>query len=166
MLKKPILLSTLVILALAAVSCAQAPGTGTPTSTGASSSVTPSPTGGVIEVFPTETLGEGVEVNGDHQSVYIDSYEINKGDTPDAVWITISGNLPTPCHKLHVNVQEPDAQNRIYIEVYSTVKSDAMCAQVLQPFMQRVQVTGLANGSYLLYLNGEKIADLDIPFNG
>lgn len=64
--------------------------------------------------------------------------------------LNLKGNLPTPCHKLHVDVGEPDAQNQIHIDAYSLVDPALACAQVLQPFDVTVPIGSFPAGRYTL----------------
>lgn len=158
----------LFLISLALAACTQ--GVETPpnelTPSGAALTPTPpvekpgeaSPSGPESSPLPAE--------GGDRGSVYIDTQEIAVGDTTDSIFLVLQGNLPTPCHRVQAVVNKPDAENRIYVEVYSTMEAGKMCAQVISPFGYTVKIAGLANGSYSLYLNGEKIAEFSIPFTG
>jgi hypothetical protein len=73
----------------------------------------------------------------------------------------LSGNLPTPCNQLRVQVNEPDAENRIYIEVYSVSDPNAMCVQVLEPFDTTISLGSFPTGHYTVFVNGEMIGEFD-----
>lgn len=93
--------------------------------------------------------------------VYIDSAQILSMESyPLQFNLNLVGNLPTPCHKLHVDVEQPDAQNQIRIQAYSVVDPAMVCAQVLQPFDVTVSLGSYPAGRYTLWLNGEKIGEI------
>jgi hypothetical protein len=94
-------------------------------------------------------------------SVFIDTAELEVLESyPVQYILSISGNLPSPCHGLRVTVSDPDAQGRILVDVYSVVAEDAMCAQVLTPFSKNIHIGSFADGSYTLWVNDQKVADL------
>lgn len=123
-----------------------------------------SPTQERAMTLPSETLPTGTPVI--HGNVYIESYRIVAGGQKNSIFVYITGNLPTPCHQIQVEVKPPDEQKRLYIEVYSSAKSGGMCVQVLSPFEYKAEVTHLADGDYSLYINGKKEDDFQIPFQG
>ncbi|MFO8030388.1 MAG: hypothetical protein R6U28_11035 [Cyclonatronaceae bacterium] len=54
-------------------------------------------------------------------------------------YIRISGHLPTPCHHLAPPKQEAD-RDTLRIELNSWQKTDAMCSQVLEPFVYYMKI--------------------------
>ena len=85
---------------------------------------------------------------------------------PVQIYITITGDLPDPCHRLHIDISEPDAENRINIKVSSyQPDSDLMCIQVLEPFEERINLPteDLPDGSYSVFVNGEEIGTFNFP---
>lgn len=81
---------------------------------------------------------------------------------PVQVSLTLSGSLPTPCHQLRVIVSEPDAENKINVEVYSVVDPEVMCITVLAPFTSRVELGSYESGHYEVYVNGELMGEFDL----
>ena len=75
--------------------------------------------------------------------------------------LTLKGSLPTPCHQLRVDVGQPDAQNKVNVDVYAVAKPDRVCAQVLQPFEVNVPLGSFAAGHYFLLVNGTQAAEFD-----
>jgi hypothetical protein len=73
--------------------------------------------------------------------------------------LSVSGDLPDPCHGLRFKVDPPDDNGRIQIQLYSLSNPDTMCIQVIQPFEINISLGSFPAGEYELYLNGEKIAD-------
>lgn len=98
-------------------------------------------------------------------NVYLDSAQLLVLESyPPQVRLALAGNLPDPCHQLRVQVAEPDAENRILVDVYSVADPSAVCIQMLQPFTVSVPlpVSGLAAGHYTVWVNGEKIGEFDV----
>ncbi len=80
---------------------------------------------------------------------------------PIQVNLYLSGNLPTPCHHLRVKINDPDKDNRIYVDVYSVSNPETMCTQVLEPFDTTVSLGSFSPGHYEVYVNGEMIGEFD-----
>ena len=80
---------------------------------------------------------------------------------PPQIVLTLSGDLPTPCHELRVNVPEPDAENKINVDVYSVVDPDQVCTQVLESFQENIELGTFPSGHYTVWVNGELIGEFD-----
>lgn len=80
---------------------------------------------------------------------------------PPQVSLNISGNLPTPCHKLRVVIQPPDADNKIEAEVYSLIDPDVICTQVLSPFEESIDLGTFPTGHYTVLVNGKLVGEFD-----
>lgn len=94
--------------------------------------------------------------------VFLDSAEILAMESyPVQFAVLLKGNLPTPCHELRVVNDEPDAQNRIKLDVYSLSDPNAVCAQMLEPFEQSVYLGSFASGHYTVWVNEEQVAEFD-----
>lgn len=87
----------------------------------------------------------------DVQFVFLESY-------PVQVRATIVGNVPTPCHEAFAEVVGTDGTT-ITVDVYSLVDSDAVCAEVLDPFEVTIDVGSFESGDYTLV-----IGDAEYPF--
>jgi len=94
--------------------------------------------------------------------VYLKSTEIKlvKND-PSQSEVVLKGNLPTPCHDLRAIVGLPERNNRISIELYSLVSPDAICTQELKAFYVNLPLGSLAEGHYILFVNGSKKVEFD-----
>ena len=91
---------------------------------------------------------------------FIDSADILTLESfPLQFMLHLEGSLPTPCHQLRVEVGEPDAQNRIDVEVYSVSDPDEVCIQVLQSFEENIPLGSFPSGTYAVYVNGEKVGE-------
>ncbi len=80
---------------------------------------------------------------------------------PPQITLSLSGDLPTPCHELRVDVQEPDSENKINAEVYSVVDPDLVCIQVLEPFQANIDLGTFPTEHYTVWVNGEMVAEFD-----
>lgn len=93
---------------------------------------------------------------------YVDDYELQTVSTfPPEYVLALRGSLPTPCHALRVRVQVSESEQRIDIEVYSVSDPNAICTQVLQPFDAAIPLRNLVPVRYTVWLNGEKIGEID-----
>lgn len=90
--------------------------------------------------------------------VYLDSTVLtNSQDDPPHVILTLSGNLPTPCHEIAFMIGQPDENNRIDVNVYSVSDPGAMCVQVLQPFTQEIDLGVMDGGPFTILVNGAEV---------
>ena len=109
---------------------------------------------------PTFTLGG--DANQDRSTVYIDSIQLLVMESyPVQIMLSLQGNLPTPCHSLRTNIQTPDTQKRIFVDVYSVSDPDAICIQVLKPFDVNIPLGSFPAGHYTVWVNGEKAGEFD-----
>jgi hypothetical protein len=81
--------------------------------------------------------------------------------SPQGDWLLkITGQLPTPCHKLQ---WEHQVENRdLNFTIISTQEPDSMCAQVIQNFEQTIPIPDLPAGVYNVYINGVLIGEISI----
>lgn len=82
---------------------------------------------------------------------------------PPQFMLQLQGSLPTPCHELRAVVPEPDAQNRIDVEVYSVVDPGVVCIQMLEPFETNISLDSFPAGQYTVLVNGEEVGEIDAP---
>jgi hypothetical protein len=69
--------------------------------------------------------------------------------------LTLTGNLPTPCHQLRVAIPAtPDAAGGLAIDAYSVSDRDSICAQVLKPFRTEVELTPQQAAATKITVNG------------
>lgn len=98
--------------------------------------------------------------------VFIDEFDLRVLESyPPQYQLSLQGMLPTPCHKLRIQVWPPDEQKRIVIEAYSLVNPDPnlVCIQVIEPFRANVALEVQASGHYTVWLNGQQIGEIDYP---
>lgn len=94
-------------------------------------------------------------------SIYINSREVlNLESYPPQFVLAVSGDLPDPCHQLRARISPPNEDGRIDVNLYALVEPDTMCMQVLKPFEISIALGSFPPGKYEVYLNGEKVADL------
>lgn len=80
---------------------------------------------------------------------------------PPQISLNLSGDLPTPCHQLRVQVNEPDENNKIDVEAYSVVDPEMICIQVLEPFQASIDLGTFPSGHYSVWVNGELAGEFD-----
>lgn len=127
-----------------------------PPETGGGGAVMP-----VEPVYGTQPGDENLEVG----SVFLNLEESDillLESYPVQVKLVLRGDLPTPCNQLRVKVSEPDAQNRIQVEVYSVVDPNAICIQVIQPFEAQIALGSFTSGKFSVYVNGEYLGEFTI----
>ena len=95
-------------------------------------------------------------------NAFIDSADILTMESyPLQFTVILKGNLPTPCHELRVAYNQPDAENKIGLEVYSVADPNAICAQMLQPFEQNIPLGSFPAGHYTVWVNGKQVGEFD-----
>ncbi|MCB1984317.1 MAG: hypothetical protein H6936_16480 [Burkholderiales bacterium] len=98
------------------------------------------------------------------RQAFIDEIEIQILESfPVQVHVSVSGNLPTPCHQLGP-IHQRFADNRFEIAVHVTpLQTFAPCIQVLEPFQTTIplDVYGLPKGSYEVIVN-DKSASFEL----
>lgn len=80
---------------------------------------------------------------------------------PPQIALILRGDLPTPCHELRADIQEPDSENKINVEAYSVVDPDQVCIQVLEPFEANIELGTFPSGHYTVWVNGEQVGEFD-----
>ena len=95
-------------------------------------------------------------------NAFVDSAELLTLESyPLQFMLALKGSLPTPCNQLRVDVSPPDSENKIVVDVYSVVKADEICAQVVEPFEENVPLGSFPAGHYTLWVNGELVTEFD-----
>ena len=102
------------------------------------------------------------DVNLSRESIFIEEMGlVIRESYPPQISLNMSGNLPTPCHALRAVVNEPDAENKVNVEVYTVVDPNMMCTQVLKPFTQNIDLGTFPSGHYTVWVNGESAGAFD-----
>jgi hypothetical protein len=80
---------------------------------------------------------------------------------PPQISLQVQGDLPTPCNQLRVDIEAPDAENRIEVELYSVSDPNRVCADVLKPFEEAIHLGIYPTGHYTVWVNGEMAGEFD-----
>lgn len=80
---------------------------------------------------------------------------------PVQIALVLSGELPTPCHQLRVNMNPPDAENKIQVEAYTVFDPAMNCIQVLKPFQENVELGTFPSGHYTVWVNENQVGEFD-----
>jgi hypothetical protein len=95
---------------------------------------------------------------------FLDQAEVAVQESfPPKVSVHLAGNLPTPCNKLRVSASGPTLEKQIDLDVYSVIAADVICAQMLAPFEESIQLSSLPAGKYSVRVNGKDIGQFDMP---
>ncbi|NOH03656.1 MAG: hypothetical protein HND47_17690 [Chloroflexi bacterium] len=79
--------------------------------------------------------------------------------TPPRVAVSILGSMPSVCNELRINVNLPDENYRIFIEMYSLVNPDVQCDNVFQQFEASVLLGTYSSGRYTVWINEGLVGD-------
>jgi hypothetical protein len=119
-----------------------------------------------IPVEPDGGIGGAGDEGKTRGNAYINDVQLMIMESyPVQISLAVSGDLPTPCNELRYAIEQPDEENRIYVEVYSVIDPGMMCVQVLDPFAKNISlpVQGLPDGTYAVYVNGELVGEFSYP---
>jgi len=95
-------------------------------------------------------------------SVYLDAVDVLVAESyPVQIFVALRGSLPTPCHQLRAQINPPDTENRIVIDVYSVAEPDAICVQMLQGFEANLALGSFPTGHYTVWVNGDQRGEFD-----
>ena len=98
--------------------------------------------------------------------VFIESIEIlSREGAFEELVISIVGNLPTPCNQFAFDYSSSNTvENVIAVEVFSLRDPESLCAQMLQPFAEKMvlKVKGLPSGEYKVLVNNKEVGRIDI----
>lgn len=90
--------------------------------------------------------------------VFIDTVDFENGT------LTITGNLPTPCHILRAQINDMEyANQKIDLTLYSLRDENMICIQSLAPFYLLVPLELKREGLYFVEINSEKRFDFYWP---
>ena len=107
-------------------------------------------------------LPEPGDSNFSRGDVFIDSSDLLVMESfPVQIALVLKGNLPTPCNRLRVVANPPDAQNRIEVEVYSVINPAETCIQALEPLEANIGLGSFPAGHYSVWVNGKMVGEFD-----
>lgn len=102
------------------------------------------------------------DINLSRASAFVDEMGLLIRESyPPQITLGISGNLPTPCHQLRANINPPDTENKIKVEVYTVVDPNMICTQVLKPFQENIELGTFPSGHYSVWVNEELAGEFD-----
>lgn len=120
---------------------------------------------------PVETPAAGIAspflpLQTDNQlergSVFISESELLIRESyPVQIALRLAGELPTPCHRLRVSANPPDAENKILIEAYTVLNPSLNCIQAVKPFQETIELGSFPAGHYTVWVNGSQVGEFD-----
>ena len=118
---------------------------------------------GVTPLPATSYLPQETDAALTRDSVTIESMEILTLESfPLQYTLALKGTLPTICHQLRVNINEPNSKNEIKVEVYSLTDPNEVCALVVAPFEANIGLNSFPTGTYNVLVNGEPAGQISI----
>ncbi len=95
-------------------------------------------------------------------NVYINEMSlVIRESFPPQISLALSGELPTPCNQLRAEINPPDPENKILVDVYSVIDPNKACVQVLEPFEQQIDLGTFPTGHYTVWVNSEMAGEFD-----
>lgn len=95
-------------------------------------------------------------------NVYINEASlIIRESFPPQISLILTGDLPTPCNQLRVQIGAPDPENKVMVDVYSVVDPNRVCVEVLKPFDESIDLGTFPTGHYTVWVNGEMAGEFD-----
>jgi hypothetical protein len=80
---------------------------------------------------------------------------------PPQISLTLAGELPTPCNQLRAEINPPDSENKIVVDVYSVIDPNQVCIQVIEPFEESLDLGTFPTGHYTVWVNGQMAGEFD-----
>jgi hypothetical protein len=118
---------------------------------------------GVTPLPATSYLPQETDAALTRNSVTLESMEILTLESfPLQFTLALKGTLPTICHQLRVNINEPNSKNEINVEVYSVTDPNEVCALVVTPFEANIGLNSFPVGTYNILVNGESAGQISI----
>lgn len=79
--------------------------------------------------------------------------------TPSRVVVGFLGSMPSVCNELRIDIEPPDDQFRIFIEVYSLIDTNLPCDRVFQQFEVSITLGTYSRGRYTIWVNESPVGD-------
>ena len=118
------------------------------------------PASSLVATEPNEYAPQPSDPSLTRGEAFLDFKEILSLESfPLQFMLHLTGSLPTPCHQLRVDVNEPDSENKVQVEVYSVSNPDKICTQVIVPFDVNIPLGSFPTGKYSVWVNGEMVAE-------
>jgi hypothetical protein len=80
--------------------------------------------------------------------------------TPLRTELTILGSMPSVCNELRINVNPPDENYQIAIDIYSIIDPTISCDNVFQQFETNIILGEYSAGQYSIWVNGSFVGDM------
>lgn len=78
---------------------------------------------------------------------------------PPRATLGIIGYMPSVCNELRIDVNPPDKNYRIFVEVYSLINPNIQCDNVFQQFEASVLFGKYSSGRYTVWVNDDLVGD-------
>jgi hypothetical protein len=79
--------------------------------------------------------------------------------SPPRSMISLVGYMPSVCNELRVNINPPDENYNVFIEVYSLINPDIQCDNVFQQFETSILLGTYSPGRYPIWVNDALVGD-------
>lgn len=127
---------------------------------------TPEPTATVVvpyRITPDENpfAPELADVNWQVATVTIMSVGLSEQYefSPPRAMLSLVGYMPSVCNELRVNINPPDEEFNLYIDVYSLINPDVQCDNVFQQFETSILLGTYSPGRYAVWINNVLMGD-------
>ena len=82
--------------------------------------------------------------------------------TPIRPELHVLGSMPSVCSELRINVNPPDENYRLFIEIHSLVNPNSKCENVFQQFEASILLGVYSIGRYTVWINETLIGDFSM----
>lgn len=79
--------------------------------------------------------------------------------SPPRAMLTLVGYMPSVCNELRVNINPPDEDFNLYVDVYSLINPDIKCDNVFQQFETSILLGTYSPGRYAVWVNDVLMGD-------
>ncbi len=79
--------------------------------------------------------------------------------TPPRALLGVIGYMPSVCNELRIEVNLPDEDYRVFVEIYSLINPDIECENVFQQFEAGVLFGMYSAGRYSVWINDDRVGD-------
>lgn len=79
--------------------------------------------------------------------------------SPPRAMLTLVGYMPSVCNELRVNINPPDEDFNLYVDVYSLINPDVQCDNVFQQFETSILLGTYSPGRYAVWVNDVLMGD-------
>jgi len=168
---RPVAVVAIAIIIAASSGCV---GIGTPSepagSPGESEIITPDPTLAgrkdipdpypkYLEELQTPVVGEmPIDLRQTRDPVTLDGIQIvDMVSSASGYGLRLMGTMPTACHQLKIDIDEPNSKGEIHVSVYAIAEPGQICIQIIAEFDQTVPLNTYDPQVHSIYVNGESI---------